>query len=47
MPVYSWIQMGLTGEVGYWTGYGILDIWKDDQLSKDEKIQMYIINAMN
>jgi len=47
MPVYSWIQMGLTGEVGYWTGYGILDIWKDDQLSKDEKIQMYINNIVN
>ena len=44
LPVFSWIQIGLTGEVGYWTGYEILDIFKNDNLSSQEKTQMYIDN---
>lgn len=44
LPIFSWIQMGFSGEVGYWTGYGILDIWKSDQYTDAEKVQMYINN---
>lgn len=47
LPVFSWIQMGFTGEVGYWTGYQILDIWKSDQYTNQEKIQMYINNILS
>lgn len=47
LPVFSWIQMGFTGEVGYWTGYGILDIWKNPDLSNQEKTNMYIENIVN
>jgi hypothetical protein len=47
MPIYSWIQMGFTGEVGYWTGYGILDVWKSDQYTNAEKIQIYKDNIIN
>lgn len=47
LPVFSWIQMGFTGEVGYWTGYGILDIWKDPNLTNQEKTSMYIDNIIN
>jgi hypothetical protein len=44
LPVFSWIQMGFSGEVGYWTGYEILDIWKSDEYTNQEKVQMYIDN---
>ena len=44
LPVFSWIQMGFSGEVGYWTGYEILDIWKNENLTNQEKTQMYIKN---
>ncbi len=47
LPVFSWIQMGFSGEVGYWTGYGILDIWKDPNLTNQEKTSMYIDNIIN
>ncbi len=47
MPITSWIQMGLTGPLGYWTGYGILDIWKSDALSVAEKKAYYWDNIKN
>lgn len=47
MPVFSWIQMGFSGEVGYWVGYEILDIWKSDAYTNQEKVQMYIDNIVS
>lgn len=47
MPVTSWIQMGLTGPLGYWTGYGILDVWMNDSLTIDEKKAIYLENIIN